>query len=246
MNQWSKYGDIHFNYKGKTKSPKSDLNDNKIVLGFWGENHFIQKFGKHAGRTRIKSRNGTIVDGYVILNAGNNRKNSVGSAKTLQELRGLILHEIGHLIGINHSDKSASIMFANPYHPLVYQSRLRQDDKNAIRRLYPKRIRYYLAHEKNYGALAYSSENGAIGISSLENNIEDAKKVALEDCALKGCKILTTATNEECLSLAITQESADYGYSKNQNLNKANKEALKQCKSNSDLECNNYISFCVK
>lgn len=45
-------------------------------------------------------------------------------------------HELGHVIGVGHSNVSASVMFADPYHDVAYMGILRGDDANACADLY--------------------------------------------------------------------------------------------------------------
>lgn len=43
-------------------------------------------------------------------------------------IEAILTHELGHAVGLDHSDQSAAVMFANPYHTYNYQLTLRSDD----------------------------------------------------------------------------------------------------------------------
>ena len=45
----------------------------------------------------------------------------------LWQLDGLLTHELGHAIGLAHSDVATAIMFANPYHSYQYNETLKSD-----------------------------------------------------------------------------------------------------------------------
>lgn len=66
-------------------------------------------------------------DGSIELN------NGVGVIDTDSELVAVLVHEVGHLIGLGHSDNPDSIMYANPYNFLRYP---RADDIRAAQVLY--------------------------------------------------------------------------------------------------------------
>ncbi len=66
-------------------------------------------------------------DGSIELN------NSAGSIQDEADLVAVLVHEVGHLIGLGHSDNPDSVMYANPYNFLRYP---REDDIRAVQVLY--------------------------------------------------------------------------------------------------------------
>ncbi len=138
MEAWSRYADITFVYKGKTTNNINNSIDNIITIGYWSEGAFIDTFGIYSGYSGIRWRNDIIYEGYIILNAGD--QGQAGTPQNLEQLQGLITHEIGHLLGIGHSDVATSIMYANPYHSYLYQQTLRDDDIKILQILYPSRL----------------------------------------------------------------------------------------------------------
>ncbi len=66
-------------------------------------------------------------DGTIELN------NAAGVITSDDDLVAVLVHEVGHLIGLGHSDNPASVMYANPYNFLRYP---REDDIRAAQVLY--------------------------------------------------------------------------------------------------------------
>ncbi len=60
-----------------------------------------------------------------------------GYANYTDFFQGMFLHELGHLLGLGHSDRPASILYANPYHPeRGYMRNLKGDDIAGCAALY--------------------------------------------------------------------------------------------------------------
>jgi hypothetical protein len=151
MNSWSNISGINFIYKGITDNNINSTNDKIITVGFWSESAFIREFDNIPGYTRIWwSGDKEIYEGYIVLNAGNDGGSN--EPTTLNDLEGLITHEIGHLLGIDHSDVEESIMYSNPYHSYNYQRTLRQDDIEIANLLYPSNVLAF-GHDAACGTL---------------------------------------------------------------------------------------------
>jgi hypothetical protein len=137
MRSWSRVCSIRFSYKGITMKRLDNLEDDIIVVGFWPESTYNRKIGDSGGITKIAYNEvDGIHDGYIALNIFN--KNEEYAPKNLDELQGIITHEVGHLIGIGHSNRNASVMsISRPNFSYEYQKTLKRDDKRAARALYP-------------------------------------------------------------------------------------------------------------
>lgn len=127
---WQHISGVHFAYKGLTTQNLSNTADGKLVIGWLDATTFTKRFGKYSGYSAIWWLD-TIVDGEVSLNLGDPRMTSL-----VNNFQAIMTHELGHTIGLDHSNDAGSIM-SLPYHTYDYQMTLRTDDVNAARNLYP-------------------------------------------------------------------------------------------------------------
>ncbi|MFM6930515.1 MAG: matrixin family metalloprotease [Bdellovibrio sp.] len=126
MSYWSSYCNVKFNYMGETdKSSEGGPRDTTNVIGWGGANGATGiTFMSIYGRTPAMS----ISESDINLNARDIRDTTTLSA--------VVNHELGHMLGLKHSDVSESIMYANPYHDVQYLLTLRADDISGCVGLY--------------------------------------------------------------------------------------------------------------
>lgn len=128
--RWGGMCRVTFNYLGLTSSlpnldgPASSV-DQVNVFG-WdllrGDN------ASYSAVTKSWWIASNLIDADIAMNTA--------QSWTIADLDGIMTHEIGHALGLSHSDVSASVMFANPYHTTRYMSSLRGDDANGCAVLY--------------------------------------------------------------------------------------------------------------
>ena len=136
MKSWSDVSGVKFEYQGVTSSNQFDMSDGKVVFGWADPSEVITYFGGDGSIgafVRFEHDGTYMTDARMSLNTSR--------YTTIRSWKGLISHELGHVLGIGHSNISESVMFANPYHTTVYQETLRTDDIDAVTTLYPKEKR---------------------------------------------------------------------------------------------------------
>ncbi|MES2947529.1 MAG: M57 family metalloprotease [Pseudomonadota bacterium] len=128
--RWSSMCNVTFTYMGTTSAtPIVDggaASVDRINVFGWG---LLQ--GDQAGYGAYTQwwwvGNG-LVDADIIINTAFNW--------TAQNVEAIMTHEVGHALGISHSDVSTSVMFSSPYHSYSYMRTLRGDDADACAALY--------------------------------------------------------------------------------------------------------------
>lgn len=124
MKVWSSYCSIHFNYIGPTDDRPMVL-DGQNIFG-WGETvpgAAAQTSSNHDYAEKF------IVDSDVLYNEK--------IVKTESELFTISLHEVGHAIGLYHSDKENAVMSGYPLSQYTFLSDLNVDDVKGCQTIYP-------------------------------------------------------------------------------------------------------------
>lgn len=150
--RWEQMCNITIQYMGTT----AVLGNQNVTyapndgVNVWGFQPLAPSINQFAGWTPVSSRSdGVILDADIILNSN--------MPWTLDMVDSTMTHEIGHGIGLAHSNVAASIMFANPYHDGQYIRTLRGDDAQGCASLYGASPMAMVNRTMNWAESAYSS-----------------------------------------------------------------------------------------
>jgi hypothetical protein len=129
--RWVGMCNLGFSYMGTTTVPPnvrstSATVDRVNVVGWGLLTDELAQYGAYTYWWHDANR--AIFDADVVINTS--------FRWTLQDVETVMTHELGHVIGLNHSNLQASVMFANPYNSYEYQRTLRGDDANGCAALY--------------------------------------------------------------------------------------------------------------
>jgi hypothetical protein len=123
MQTWQSVCGVQWVYQGISTRSTDSTSDGFTVIG-WGDAN-----GYNGGYTVVRW------DGSLNLLESDAEFSSSG-IRDGSSFEGIANHELGHQLGLNHSDVSESIMFANPYHSPSYMLTLRADDISGCVGLY--------------------------------------------------------------------------------------------------------------
>lgn len=132
--KWEAVCNVKFTYKGTTSASswKHDAYASIDRVNSFGWAAFSGEYAGYGGYTWYwYSYPNYMADANMSINSL-----SGFNAQNLTQLEGLYTHELGHVLGVSHSDQPASVMYANPYNSLEYQRTLRDDDIAACVSLY--------------------------------------------------------------------------------------------------------------
>jgi hypothetical protein len=130
--QWELVSGVNFVMTGiDANAPDDDFQGaipDGLIRIFWGD------AGGAAGRAGPNFGQYDTTLGYYPYEDGDlelNQDDSIWDSDF--ELVNVLVHELGHVLGLGHSENPASIMYANPYNFLAYP---REDDIRAVQVLY--------------------------------------------------------------------------------------------------------------
>ena len=130
--RWSGMCNITFNYLGTTAGRPYQGNDAAGVdsVNIFGWELLTGDVADAAAVTYAWTSKDAMVDVDIVINP------DIGMAWTPQILDGVLTHELGHALGLDHSNVVESVMSATPYRSAKYMRTLRGDDAKACSVLY--------------------------------------------------------------------------------------------------------------
>ena len=128
--RWSGMCNIRFNYMGLASNlPNVDGPASSVdQVNVFGWDVLRNENAAYSAVTKSWWVGTSLIDADIVMN--------ISQSWTLPQLEGIMTHEIGHALGLSHSNISASVMFANPYNTTTYMATLRGDDASGCAALY--------------------------------------------------------------------------------------------------------------
>ncbi len=150
--RWSGMCNVTITYLGITPSRPYMGNDASAVdtMNIIGWDALTGDLADAAAVTHSWVSGDALLDADIAFNTITN------TPWTITYLDGVITHELGHAIGVKHSNVQASVMFANPYHEADYMRALRGDDSRACAALYGAASTATSDRSFNWAEAAYS------------------------------------------------------------------------------------------
>lgn len=133
---WKQVCQVEGVYGGLTSTPVTPTPGNLFVVGYldFGGGQFHAR-GTHTSSTSSGNYR-PFTGGSIQINSVNTELRGLFDGVLGNNMISLFQHEIGHALGLAHSDDPRSIMFANPYNTAAYEATLQGDDITACASLY--------------------------------------------------------------------------------------------------------------
>ena len=128
--RWAGMCRITFNYMGLTTALPNMYGDAASVdqANVFGWGVLPGNDAPYSAITKSWWSGSSLADTDIMMNTS--------QSWTIDQVEAIMTHEIGHAIGLSHSNQSASVMYANPYHSVNYMRTLRGDDAEGCAALY--------------------------------------------------------------------------------------------------------------
>jgi cell division septation protein DedD len=128
MSRWSTVCGIKFTYMGESAAPFVANKKVGVNVITWGNADGASGVTYSYWSTARNSKQMLLSEADIDM--------SVSQVRDATTYEAIMNHELGHMVGLNHSDVSESIMFANPYKTVQYMLTLRNDDITGCQGLY--------------------------------------------------------------------------------------------------------------
>jgi len=171
MVRWSDVCNIAFSYQGTTSNKPNlnatyDTTDRVPVIGWDTLTGFRAQLGGYTSWWYLNS--GSMIDTDFVINTAVWNVGQPFSAARLFDLEGLFVHEVGHMLAIEHSDAAQSVMYATPYNSYKFQNTLRGDDVAACVQMYGASFRSDTNRVFNWAEVTYEQFFAPVGGVSAE------------------------------------------------------------------------------
>jgi hypothetical protein len=128
MSRWSTVCGIKFTYMGESTAKFVANKKDGFNVITWGNADGASGVTYSYWSTARNSKQMLLSEADIDM--------SVSQVRDATTYEAIMNHELGHMVGLNHSDVSESIMFANPYKTVQYMLTLRNDDITGCQGLY--------------------------------------------------------------------------------------------------------------
>lgn len=126
ISKWKEKCGVRIRYGGLT-SVQPGYDDGIFVIGWEPNDFFVWAYVEGYAEPTSDPYEWDIIDADMFLDP---------TAFTWTDLDDLLLHELGHMIGINHSEHEGVVMSGPPFSTYTNQEDLQDDDIRACRYLY--------------------------------------------------------------------------------------------------------------
>lgn len=168
--EWNKPACSDFNLIDAGTTARTDVGfdqknwDDNINLVIWVESGWRHERSAIAlTTTTYDTANGEIVDADIELNGENYTFSVAEPALTITDIQNTLVHEVGHLLGLDHSINRRSSMFAEASPGETEKRDLFQDDIDGLCFVYPadgSTPKYYLVGEETFPCAENPPGNG--------------------------------------------------------------------------------------